>query len=125
MNRVVLAKAGIDVANGIRRFGGKKELYEKYLCAFEEDPNYGRLEQAIQEKDVEEAFSSSHALKGMAGNLGLQELYEALVPLVEIFRAGEITEDEGCFETVKTCYQNTIQTIRVAKQQKMQEKEIS
>ena len=49
MNRYILTKAGIDVNEGIHRFNGNKELYEKFLTSFPEDIHYEQMLEAIEQ----------------------------------------------------------------------------
>ena len=44
---------------------------------------------ALEAKDLKEAFEAAHALKGVAGNLALDPLYDAVCEIVEPLRAGE------------------------------------
>lgn len=43
MNRYKLTKAGVDVNDGIRRLGGNREVYERLLFMFPDDPRYNRM----------------------------------------------------------------------------------
>lgn len=88
MNRYQLVKGGIDVAQGIERMGSMEE-YVALLSQFPQDPHTEDLRKALEEKDANRAFEAAHALKGIAGNLSLEDLYEALDPLVERLRNGE------------------------------------
>ena len=92
MNRYRLSKAGINVKEGIERFNGNIDLYEKYLYSFLEDEYYDSMCEAIDEKDVKAAFTAAHALKGLAGNLSLVELHKDMLPLVESLRSGSIED---------------------------------
>ena len=48
--------------------------------------NLKGLKEALLEKDYGKAFAQAHTLKGVAGNLGFDNVLENLVPLVEILR---------------------------------------
>lgn len=111
MNRYLLTKAGINPNEGIHRLGGKIEIYEKLLNNFLEDEHYGQLIDAIEKKDVEAAFQASHALKGITGNLSMNDLYEALVPLVEDFRAGSMEHVDEFLPAVKEKYNLIVEAL--------------
>ncbi|MDD3205965.1 MAG: Hpt domain-containing protein [Lachnospiraceae bacterium] len=107
MNRYVLVKAGIDYNGGMQRFR-KKELYEKFLLSFPQDENFRKLEQAIAAKDVEQAFHYAHAFKGIVGNLSIQKLMDAVVPLVEELRGGSMEHADELFAVVREDYEQII-----------------
>lgn len=56
-----LEENGADVANTIRRFMGKEEIYEKYLIKFLQEPNYENLMANLENKNYSEAFRCVHA----------------------------------------------------------------
>ena len=60
---------------GIQRFNGNKELYEKFLTSFPEDIHYEQMLEAIEQKDVDAAFQGAHALKGITGTVSLAKLH--------------------------------------------------
>ena len=95
MNRYVLVKAGIDYNGGMQRFR-KKELYEKFLLSFPQDENFRKLEQA---------FHYAHAFKGIVGNLSIQKLMDAVVPLVEELRGGSMEHADELFAVVREDYE--------------------
>ena len=88
MNRYKLSQAGIDADEGIERFGGNTEIYEKFLNRFPDDPYYHQMCEAIERRDIQTAFSAAHSLKGAVGNLSMNRLYRDMCPLVEELRAG-------------------------------------
>ncbi|MGN0353333.1 MAG: Hpt domain-containing protein [Roseburia sp.] len=118
MNRYLLTKVGINVQEGIHRFAGKKEVYEKYLYDFLENEYYDKLEDAIRERNGEEAFQAAHALKGVAGNLSLNPLFEAIKPVVEKLRGkADFEQAEKMMEGVREQYQFILDAIRKSKEE--------
>ena len=105
MNRYKLSKAGINANEGIARFSGRAELYEKFLYQFPQDENFSLLCAAIRQQDVKAAFIAAHSLKGIAGNLSLTKLYEDLCPLVEQLRAGSLSGAEALLQSVRCDYE--------------------
>ena len=85
-----LAVWGCDIASALERFGGDKELYKECLHIFVSDENFPKLEQALNDKNVEEAFGYAHALKGMAGNLSLGELYDNICRVSDSLKRGDL-----------------------------------
>ena len=88
MNRYKLSKAGIDANEGIARFGGNVEIYEKFLNRFPDEPYFRLMCEAIERLDIQAAFAAAHSIKGAVGNLSMNRLYGDLCPLVEELRRG-------------------------------------
>ena len=83
-----LASWGNDASGALARFLGDEALYEACFRQFLADPAFGALETAM---DGAAAFEAAHTIKGVAGNLGLTELYHAACALVEPLRHGGLT----------------------------------
>lgn len=108
MNKYLLSKAGINVNEGVARMNGLQAMYEKYLYRFPTDPNYQAMLTALESGDVDAAFKAAHALKGLAGNLSLNQLYQNLYPLVEELRAGRLENVEQYLPGVRTAYDTAV-----------------
>lgn len=111
MNRYKLSKAGINATEGIARFNGDKDIYERVLNAFQRDKNYALLVEAIQKKDMKAAFSAAHSLKGVSGNLSLTRLYNDIQPLVEVLRAGSFENAEALLQPVIRDYEEIMKAL--------------
>lgn len=111
MNKDVLAQAGIDFDGGLERFSGRAEIYTKYLKKFPDDKYYPSLLEALEKKDVEEAFVNAHSLKGTAGNLSLNDFYEAVSSLVEALRENDIDKALELLPAVKERHDSTIKAL--------------
>lgn len=81
-----LAAAGADMRGALERFIGDEALYEECFRMFLEDSNFTALGCALSKKDYRAAFYAAHTLKGVAGNLGLTPLYNAICDVVESLR---------------------------------------
>jgi PAS domain S-box-containing protein len=74
-----LTLPGVDVALGLSRVNGNRALYRRILTKFREGQT-GIVEEiriAQQAGDSELATRLAHTLKGVAGNIGAQELFTA------------------------------------------------
>ena len=89
-----LDAAGADVDGALNRFMGKTSLYKKFMKKFLEDRSYPDMLESLAGHDPEEAFRQAHTLKGVAGNLGINNLLAVLVPMVEVLRAGKEPSEE-------------------------------
>lgn len=70
-----------------------EERVEKFVKKFLDNKEYDLLLEAIESKDYEAAFRSSHNLKGVCLNLSFTELQKSSSALCEMFRNGAPTED--------------------------------
>ena len=77
---VAMDAAGADVDGALNRFMGKVSLYKKFMKKFLEDRSYPDMLESLAGHDPEEAFRQAHTLKGVAGNLGINNLLAVLVP---------------------------------------------
>ncbi|MDO5786397.1 MAG: Hpt domain-containing protein [Phascolarctobacterium sp.] len=111
MNRFKLFKAGVNVNEALVRVGNDKALYEELLERFKVDERYGRLLAAMAAEDQEEAFQMGHALKGTAGNLGFTRFFDALVPLVESLRTGDLALAKASLPAVEEAYKALVEAI--------------
>lgn len=82
-----LLAAGINVDSALARFMNNDALMEKFLRRFPDDPSYAQLCQAMTQGDVDAAFTAAHTLKGIAGNLSLDDLSAAASVVVESLRS--------------------------------------
>lgn len=99
-----LMDAGINVDTGISRFMGNEGLFLKFLGKFLQDTNFAGLAEAVKKQDVEDAFRCAHTLKGVCGNLSMDELYKLVSVQTEFFREGNIQEGADMMEKVSAVY---------------------
>ena len=86
MDERKLRDAGIDYDAALARFVGKREIYEKYLTKFLEDTHVQDALTALEQRDYGEVLEQTHALKGLAGTLGMTELFEVSADIVRDLR---------------------------------------
>lgn len=84
-----LRAAGADMDGALNRVVNDEELYATCFAYFMDDPAFGQLEAALEQADYSAAFDAAHALKGVAGNLGLTSVYTLCDKLVQPLRHGE------------------------------------
>ena len=100
-----LQSAGVDVTGALNRFMNNAGLYERFLKKFPADTSYQNLLNAV------EAFRAAHTLKGVAGNLGFDNLLTYVVPLVEVFREKNPNIPADQFQGAKDEYQKLCEII--------------
>ena len=92
----LLALQSIDTREGVRRIGGKVDAYRKQLRRFRE--HYGEamhdLTSLLQNNDLARAEAYCHALKGVAGNIGADALFEKTSEIDDRLKQGEPPDSE-------------------------------
>jgi two-component system, sensor histidine kinase and response regulator len=89
---------GFDLAAGLARLMGNKQLYRKLLLDFSK--NYGavtgEIREALTAKNFTQTHSLVHNLKGLAGNLAATDLHAAAVAIEKLVKgpAAETTSGE-------------------------------
>jgi two-component system sensor histidine kinase/response regulator len=82
--------AGMDVSAGLKRVAGDRQLYRRLLMQFMDHSRdtVTEIRAALERSEWSEAKSKTHSLKGVAGNLGADELYKAAQQLESALRRG-------------------------------------
>ena len=82
---------GLDVAQGLRRSGGKHGLYLSLLAQFAHShaPFADQLTEHLRQGHTEAARQLVHALKGVAGNLGATAVQESATRLDQALRQAD------------------------------------
>jgi len=83
---------GFDLSGTLPRFGGNKDFLRKMLRQFGDEFTHAqsRLDSLLSEGRHADAAHLLHLLKGVAGNVGAQALYEAAHMLELELQAGQI-----------------------------------
>ena len=86
---------GIDVPSGLERVGGNRKLYRKLLMTFHRDyvDAAATIRTALDRGDTNNAELLVHTIKGIAGNLGAEELNASAGKLEGTIREG--TQDRS------------------------------
>lgn len=103
--RIQLEEVGIDVEDALKRFLGNTEAFIGFLKKFPSDPNYMKLEKAVEEDDQDKALSASHILKGVCGNLSIMPLYTLLAKQIERIRAKDWPAAAGFMPEIRREYE--------------------
>jgi len=86
--------AGIDTIAGLATCQNNQKLYRKLLLKFLESERdfITQFEQAQNSEDTEAASRCAHSLKGVAGNIGANEVYEAAQALEQACKEQQLAE---------------------------------
>lgn len=88
-------------------------LVKKFALKFLNDPSFGQLKTALEEKDAETAFRAAHTLKGVCLNLGFTNLFPPSQELTEKLRgADDVDGTEELFAAVEKEYNRTCEALQ-------------
>jgi PAS domain S-box-containing protein len=86
----LLALAGVDAREGIRRIGGRADAYRKQLRRFREHypAAIAELRRLAADEGAQRAEEYCHALKGVTGNIGANALYQCVAAIDDQLKQG-------------------------------------
>jgi len=96
----------IDQEEGIRRLMNNGKLYAKILAKFKADTDLGGLEAAIGAQSWDSAKAVAHAIKGVAANLSLIELFKQIEGLETQIEGQSVAPD--AVEKLRSCFAETM-----------------
>ena len=105
------AQMGADYNEVFRRLYNEA-MIRKFVLLFPKDDSFHKLEVALREQNVKEAFRAAHTLKGVCQNLGFSNLYAPAVTLTETLRAGQLDGTAEQFAEVEKQYRITMAAIQ-------------
>lgn len=100
-----------DIDGALSRFADDEALYVTCLAAFLDDPTMGQIKKALEEENWDDAYTTVHALKGLAGNMGFIPLFHAAAELVILIRKGNTLEIPASYKELRRCYRHITSTI--------------
>jgi CheY-like chemotaxis protein len=106
---------GVDVAAGLQRIAGNKRLYRDLLTQFavKNESTGTTISEALASGDRSKAERLAHSLKGVAGNLGINEIFQAAGELEGAIRVSE-TGIEDLVEELTAALDRQVRNILVA-----------
>ena len=78
---------GANTDEGVARCFGKEAFYLRLVGTVPAEANFDRLADAIGEGNLDAAFESAHALKGVLSNLSLTPILEPVSEITEALRS--------------------------------------
>lgn len=112
LNKEKLEQAGIHYQLGIQRFAGQENIYEKYLFRFLENTQYEDACEAFKAGDFDKLMKEVHALKGMAGMLGMESLFECMTEIIATIRKEEFEKVPPLFEKFGNYYKPIVAVLK-------------
>ena len=88
---------GISLEDGLTRVGNNRTLYQKLLSQFRagNEETVVKIQEAMEGGDLQTAARLAHTVKGVASNLGADELAGAGAELESAFKQGKLEGVEG------------------------------
>lgn len=99
-----LRDVGVDTRAAVSRFADNAGLYRRFLLKFLDDDTFQQVGAALKAADWQAMLGAAHTLKGVAGNLGLQQLYEASSQIVANLRAGDPSAARQAYDRLDIAY---------------------
>ena len=87
-----LREWGCDIKGAMERVLDDEELYLELVQQVADGDECARLGDTIAAGNVTGSFELAHMLKGMLGNMGLTQMYEAACDIVEKLRPGAMVD---------------------------------
>lgn len=102
-----LLNVGLDTDAMIEKFMDSEAMFRKYFGKFftAADEVVERLSAAVENGDLEQTERSAHALKGLAGNIGLNGVYDPAKKIVNDLRAGNDADYRRDYERCRGAYE--------------------
>ena len=84
-----LNEFGVNTKEGLTRCMNNEKFYFKMIKMGLASDQFDKLGESLAAGNLEDAFESAHALKGVLGNLALTPIYNPLAEMTELLRAGK------------------------------------
>ena len=84
-----LREFGANVDEGLERCMGMEDFYLEMIELGISDERFEQLGKDLEANNLDDAFETVHALKGVIGNLALTPLYETICEVTEHLRSRE------------------------------------
>lgn len=108
-----LMQAGVNYANAIQRFHNNEAMYFKYLFRLPDDILVSEAMKYFEENNFEAARTTIHTLKGLLGNLSIDELFAISTEMMDKFRKEEYEDARDIFINDFLCkYYTVIEAVR-------------
>jgi HPt (histidine-containing phosphotransfer) domain-containing protein len=99
----------VNADEGINRVMGNAPLYINLITKFKAGTNLDELLTLLDAADYEKARATAHAIKGVAANLSLTELFTQILELETQIKACSVKPEQ--IERIKAVFDETIKTI--------------
>lgn len=102
----------VNVEEAIERFLGNASLYEKMLMKFLDLMNDMAVDTDFDCNEYNDIIEKTHAIKGAAGNLSINPIYEAYTEIVNLLRAKQPEQAKLILEKILPVQNDIIDCIK-------------
>lgn len=102
----------VNVEEAIERFLGNASLYEKMLVKFLDLMNDMAVDTSFDCNEYSDIIEKTHAIKGAAGNLSINPIYEAYTEIVNLLRAQQPEQAKLVLEKIIPVQNDIIECIK-------------
>ena len=96
-----LNKIGVNTSEGLARCLNNEAFYLRLVGRVRNDATFDKLYEAIENKDLKQAFEYAHSLKGVLGNLSLTPMEKPIKEITEYLRHEEQIDYVPYIEEIK------------------------
>lgn len=107
-----LKSKDVNVEEAIERFLGNASLYEKMLMKFLDLMNDMAVDTNFDCNEYNDIIEKTHAIKGAAGNLSIDPIYEAYTEIVNLLRAHQPEQAKLVLEKIIPVQNDIIECIK-------------
>lgn len=108
----VLSKEGVEVSEALDRLSNDEGLYLRLLSSFLLTDPLKELKDAIKKHDTETSIRAVHSLKGVTLNLGLLNLADPCIEMLQLYRQGAVTKADALFPKVEEAFSSFITKVK-------------
>lgn len=103
---------GVDIKGGVAMLAGNSKIYLKLLNTYASGDLYEKFLEALRAGDIEATRVAAHTLKGAAGNLHLQDLFEKIKSIEGNMKESHDMPGEAELDELEQIHDLTLHTIR-------------
>lgn len=87
-----LYQSGVDTNKAITRFMGNEDLFISFIKRLPYSINFESIRSDLEAENEEEFYFKVHNLKGMAGNLGIDSIFDCAQAILVELRTSKFTQ---------------------------------
>ena len=99
-----LKALGCNTSEGLQRCMNNESFYLMLVNKFIATTDLSKLEDALNNGDLDTAFKEAHSIKGVCGNLSLTPMFNVLVEMVEPLRTKVVMDYSPLFNELKRLF---------------------
>lgn len=110
-----LQRLGMDTGQALGRFMGNEELLLHFVCQLPEHLRFAQARQSLEQEDEETFYMLVHGMKGIAGNLSIEDLFDCFQAILVEFRSAKFqhkTKLAALLQEAETSSQALVACIR-------------